>query len=105
MKKAAVVLLSLLLAPSLLRAAEKFTRVYVPCVLLATALAIVVPPLVFKQDWSVSFLRAMSMLIGASPCALAISTPAAVLAGLHSKPSCTLAEPAVPEGHGLRCPA
>ncbi|NBO76655.1 MAG: hypothetical protein EBV28_06560 [Betaproteobacteria bacterium] len=30
---------------------------------------------------------------------------AAVLAGLHSKPSCTLAEPAVPEGHGLRWPA
>lgn len=64
------------------RAAERFTRVYVPCVLAATALAIVVPPFVFKQDWSVSFLRAMSMLIGASPCALAISTPAAVLAGL-----------------------
>jgi len=64
------------------RAAEKFTRVYVPCVLAATALAIVVPPLAFRQDWSVSFLRAMSMLIGASPCALAISTPAAVLAGL-----------------------
>jgi Cd2+/Zn2+-exporting ATPase len=64
------------------RAAEKFTRVYVPCVLVATALAIVVPPLVFKQEWNQSFLRAMSMLIGASPCALAISTPAAVLAGL-----------------------
>jgi Cd2+/Zn2+-exporting ATPase len=64
------------------RAAEKFTRVYVPCVLAATALAIVVPPLLFRQDWNQSFLRAMSMLIGASPCALAISTPAAVLAGL-----------------------
>ena len=64
------------------RAAERFTRIYVPCVLVATALAIVVPPLVFKQEWGLSFLRAMSMLIGASPCALAISTPAAVLAGL-----------------------
>ena len=41
-----------------------------------------VPPLVFHKDWDQSFLRAMSMLIGASPCALAISTPAAVLAGL-----------------------
>jgi Cd2+/Zn2+-exporting ATPase len=64
------------------RSAEQFTRVYVPCVLVATALAIVVPPLVFHKDWDQSFLRAMSMLIGASPCALAISTPAAVLAGL-----------------------
>jgi len=64
------------------RAAERFTRVYVPCVIVATLLAVVVPPLLFKRDWDISFLRAMSMLIGASPCALAISTPAAVLAGL-----------------------
>ena len=64
------------------RAAERFTRIYVPCVLAVTALAIVVPPLAGWLSWSEAFLRAMSMLIGASPCALAISTPAAVLAGL-----------------------
>jgi len=64
------------------RAAERFTRVYVPCVLAATALAIVVPPMAGWLGWNEAFLRAMSMLIGASPCALAISTPAAVLAGL-----------------------
>ena len=64
------------------RAAERFTRVYVPCVLVATALAITVPPLAGWLSWNEAFLRAMSMLIGASPCALAISTPAAVLAGL-----------------------
>ena len=64
------------------RAAERFTRIYVPCVLVATAAAIVVPPLAGWLSWPVAFMRAMSMLIGASPCALAISTPAAVLAGL-----------------------
>jgi Cd2+/Zn2+-exporting ATPase len=64
------------------RAAERFTRIYVPCVLTATALAVVVPPLAGWLGWNEAFLRAMSMLIGASPCALAISTPAAVLAGL-----------------------
>ena len=64
------------------RSAEKFTRVYVPCVLVATVLAIVVPPALGWLSWNQAFLRAMSMLIGASPCALAISTPAAVLAGL-----------------------
>lgn len=64
------------------RAAERFTRIYVPCVLGATALAIVVPPVAGWLSWDVAFMRAMSMLIGASPCALAISTPAAVLAGL-----------------------
>ena len=40
------------------------------------------PPLMGWLGWDDAFLRAMSMLIGASPCALAISTPAAVLAGL-----------------------
>lgn len=63
------------------RAAERFTRVYVPCVLAVTTLAILVPPIAGWLSWSDAFLRAMSMLIGASPCALAISTPAAVLAG------------------------
>ena len=64
------------------RAAERFTRFYVPCVLVATLLAVVVPPLAGWLAWKEAFVRAMSMLIGASPCALAISTPAAVLAGL-----------------------
>ncbi|MEY3026186.1 MAG: hypothetical protein RLZZ238_1083 [Planctomycetota bacterium] len=64
------------------RAAERFTRVYAPCVIGATVLAVVVPPLAGWLDWDQAFRRAMSMLIGASPCALAISTPAAVLAGL-----------------------
>ncbi len=64
------------------RTAEKFTRIYVPCVIATTIAAIVVPPLVGWLSWHDAFLRAMSMLIGASPCALAISTPAAVLAGL-----------------------
>ncbi|MFM7134030.1 MAG: HAD-IC family P-type ATPase, partial [Planctomycetota bacterium] len=64
------------------RAAERFTRFYGPCVLVATLLAVVVPPLAGWLAWKEAVVRAMSMLIGASPCALAISTPAAVLAGL-----------------------
>ncbi|RLS65158.1 MAG: heavy metal translocating P-type ATPase [Planctomycetota bacterium] len=64
------------------RSAEKFVRVYVPCVVATTLIAWILPPLVGWLDWNQSFLRAMSMLVGASPCALAISTPAAVLAGL-----------------------
>lgn len=64
------------------RTAERFTRVYVPCVIVTTIVAIVLPPMLGWLSWNEAFLRAMSMLIGASPCALAISTPAAVLAGL-----------------------
>jgi Zn2+/Cd2+-exporting ATPase len=64
------------------RYAEKFTRVYVPVVLVLTIAMAVVPPMAGLLGWPESFLRAMTLLVGASPCALAISTPAAVLAGV-----------------------
>jgi Cd2+/Zn2+-exporting ATPase len=64
------------------RYAERFTRIYVPVVVLATAAMWVIPPLVGWLPWTEAFLRAMTLLVGASPCALAISTPAAVLAGV-----------------------
>ena len=64
------------------RYAERFTRVYVPAVIAATAAMALVPPAFGWLAWSDAFLRAMTLLVGASPCALAISTPAAVLAGV-----------------------
>jgi Cd2+/Zn2+-exporting ATPase len=64
------------------RTAERFTRAYVPMVLFAVALLIVLPPTFQWMGWSESAARAMTVLVGASPCALAISTPAAVLAGI-----------------------
>lgn len=60
---------------------EKFERVFVPAVLVLTALIIIVPPLLgfpFRE----SFLRAMTLLVAASPCALALGTPATILAGV-----------------------
>lgn len=61
---------------------EKFTRWFVPAVLLLTLLMIFVPPLLLGWSWSSSFYRGMVLLVAASPCALAIGTPAAVLAGI-----------------------
>lgn len=61
---------------------EKFTRWFVPLVLILTVLMIVLPPLFFGWAWSDSFYRGMVLLVAASPCALAIGTPAAVLAGI-----------------------
>lgn len=60
---------------------ERFARVFVPGVLIVTALVIVVPPL-FGAPFRESFLRAMTLLVAASPCALALGTPAAILAGV-----------------------
>ncbi len=60
---------------------EKFERVFVPVVLVADVLLIVVPPL-FGVSFQASFLRAMALLVAASPCALALGTPASILAGV-----------------------
>ncbi|HEY4722579.1 MAG TPA: heavy metal translocating P-type ATPase, partial [Anaerolineae bacterium] len=61
--------------------AEKFERVFVPAVLIGDALLIVVPSL-FGVPFQASFLRAMTLLVAASPCALALGTPATILAGV-----------------------
>ena len=61
---------------------EKFTRWFVPSVLILTVLMIVLPPLFMGWAWSASFYRGMVLLVASSPCALAIGTPAAVLAGI-----------------------
>jgi Cd2+/Zn2+-exporting ATPase len=64
---------------------ERFTRVFVPCVLVLVVAVITLPPLMpslFYLSWKDAFMRAMAVLVGASPCALAIATPSAVLAGV-----------------------
>ncbi len=60
---------------------EKFERVFVPGVLVLTLLVILLPPL-FGFPFRESFLRAMTLLVAASPCALALGSPAAVLSGV-----------------------
>ncbi len=64
------------------RFTEKFARRFVPTVLIGTLLVVVALPLAFGWTWSASFYRGMLLLVAASPCALAIGTPAAVLAGI-----------------------
>ncbi len=61
---------------------DRFERVFVPAVLIVDALLIVAPPLLGVWTWHESFYRAMALLVAASPCALALGTPAAVLAGI-----------------------
>ncbi|MCL4507813.1 MAG: cation-translocating P-type ATPase, partial [Chloroflexi bacterium] len=60
---------------------ERFERIFVPAVLIGALLVIFVPPL-FGVPISESFLRAMTLLVAASPCALALGTPATILAGV-----------------------
>jgi len=61
---------------------ERFTARFVPIILVLVVLVAAVPPFMGWMPFSESFYRAMLLLVAASPCALAIGTPAAVLAGI-----------------------
>jgi len=61
---------------------ERFTARFVPIVLLATLAVIVVPPLLGWLTLQDSFYRGMLLLVASSPCALALGTPATILAGI-----------------------
>jgi len=60
---------------------DKFERIFVPLVLVLAVLLLFVP-LVIDEPFSESFYRSMAVLVAASPCALAIATPSAVLSGV-----------------------
>lgn len=60
----------------------KFSRYYTPCVLLLGFLVAVLPPLLMGEPWSEWIYKGLAILLIGCPCALVISTPAAVAAGL-----------------------
>ena len=60
---------------------DRFEKWFVPAVLVLVVL-LCFAFLVLDEPFSQSFYRAMAVLVAASPCALAISTPSAVLAGV-----------------------
>lgn len=63
------------------RLTDKFERVFVPLVLVLAVLLLFAWTVV-DEPFRDSFYRAMAVLVAASPCALAIATPSAVLAGI-----------------------
>lgn len=60
---------------------DKIERYYVPAVLILVVL-LLFAFVVVDETFSASFYRAMAVLVAASPCALAISTPSAILSGV-----------------------
>ena len=63
---------------------DRFSRYYTPAVVAVAALVAVVPPLAFGQDWGTWVYRGLAILLIGCPCALVISTPAAIAAGLSA---------------------
>lgn len=60
---------------------ERFGNRYTPAVLVAAILLLLIPPL-FGQPFLPWALRAVVLLVAAAPCALVMSTPVAVAAGI-----------------------
>ncbi|RXJ74914.1 zinc/cadmium/mercury/lead-transporting ATPase [Veronia nyctiphanis] len=61
---------------------DRFSRWYTPLMILVAALVVVIPPTFFAETWDVWLYRGLALLLIACPCALVISTPAAITSGL-----------------------
>ncbi|MCW7550624.1 zinc/cadmium/mercury/lead-transporting ATPase [Photorhabdus sp. APURE] len=61
---------------------DRFSRIYTPLIMLFSALVIIIPPTVFSQPWETWIYRGLTLLLIGCPCALVISTPAAITSAL-----------------------
>lgn len=64
------------------RFVDVFARYYTPAVTVVALLVFLLPPLFMGGDWNTWLYRACVLLIIACPCALVISTPVSIVAGL-----------------------
>jgi len=63
---------------------RRFARYYTPVVTLLALGIMTIPPLVFAAPFATWFVRGLTLLVIACPCALIISTPVAVVSGITS---------------------
>ncbi|WP_112349485.1 zinc/cadmium/mercury/lead-transporting ATPase [Serratia proteamaculans] len=61
---------------------DRFSRYYTPAIMLLAIAVILVPPLLYTQPWDIWIYRGLTLLLIGCPCALVISTPAAITSGL-----------------------
>ena len=61
---------------------EKFSRYYVPLVMISSIIVIVIPPLAIRGAWYPWVYKGLELLVISCPCSLVISTPVSIVAGL-----------------------
>ncbi|MFY1079838.1 heavy metal translocating P-type ATPase, partial [Escherichia coli] len=62
----------------------RFSRYYTPGVVVVAALVSIIPPLLVGGEWSEWIYKGLAILLIGCPCALVISTPAAIAASLSA---------------------
>jgi len=63
---------------------DRFSKYYTPGVMVVSALVAILPPLLFGASWSEWVYKGLAILLIGCPCALVISTPAAIAAALSA---------------------
>lgn len=61
---------------------NKFAKYYTPIIMIVAALVIVFPPLFLGGDWTEWLYQGLAVLIVGCPCALILSSPIAIVAGI-----------------------
>ncbi|EMX9180134.1 Zn(II)/Cd(II)/Pb(II) translocating P-type ATPase ZntA [Citrobacter sedlakii] len=61
---------------------DRFSRIYTPAIMVVALLVMLVPPLLFAGSWQEWIYKGLTLLLIGCPCALVISTPAAITSGL-----------------------
>ena len=61
---------------------DRFARWYTPLILAASLLLVLIPAILVPDQWTVWLYRGLVLLVIGCPCALVISTPVSIVAGL-----------------------
>lgn len=64
------------------RFVDRFARIYTPTIVALAVAVAIVPPLFFAASFHAWFIKALTLLVIACPCALVISTPVSVVSAL-----------------------